>query len=59
LICAINDETRQYVKKINTFVNDNEDSKEEFLIGFRTKNKEFMLRWIIVLNYCLDNYQNN
>ena len=59
LICAINDETREYVKKINTFVNDNENDKEEFLIGFRTKNKEFMLRWIIMLNYCIDNYQNN
>ena len=59
LICAINDETREYVKKINTFVNDNENDKEEFLIGFRTKNKEFMLRWIILLNYFIDNYQNN
>ena len=59
LICAINDETRQYVKKINTFVNNNENNKEEFLIGFRSKNKEMILRWIIVLNYCLDNYQNN
>lgn len=59
LICAINDETRQYVKKINTFVNNNENNKEEFLIGFRSKNKEMILRWIMVLNYCLDNYQNN
>ena len=59
LICAINDETRQYVKKINTFVNNNENNKEEFLIGFRSKNKEMILRWIVVLNYCLDNYQNN
>ena len=58
LICIINDETRQYVDKINTFVNSNENNKDEFLIGFRSKNKELILKWIIILNYLIENYQH-
>jgi len=57
LICIINNETRKYVDKINTFVNNNENNKEEFLIGFRSKNKELILKWIIILNYFKDNYE--
>ena len=59
LICIINDETRQYINKINTFVNNNENNKEEFLIGFRSKNKQLILKWIIILNYFKDNYEQN
>lgn len=55
LICLINDETRAYVNKINTFVNSNENNKDEFLIGFRSKNKELILKWIIILNYLIEN----
>ena len=58
LICIINDETREYVNKINTFVNNNENNKEEFLIGFRSKNRELILKWIIILNYFKDNYDS-
>ena len=59
LICIINNETQKYVDKINTFVNSNENNKEEFLIGFRSKNKELILKWIIILNYFKDNYEQN
>ena len=55
LICLINDETKEYVNKINTFVNSNENNKDEFLIGFRSKNKELILKWIIILNYLIEN----
>ena len=55
LICLINGETRAYVNKINTFVNSNENNKDEFLIGFRSKNKELILKWIIILNYLIEN----
>ena len=58
LICIINDEAREYVNKINTFVNNNENNKEEFLIGFRSKNRELILKWIIILNYFKDNYDS-
>ena len=59
LICIINDKTRQYLNKINTFVNSNEKNNEEFLIGFRSKNKELIIKWIIILNYFIQNYDNN
>ena len=58
LICIINDETRKYVDKINTFVNSNENNQDEFLIGFRSKNKELILKWIIILNYLIENYHH-
>ena len=59
LICIINDKTRHYLNKINTFVNSNEKNNEEFLIGFRSKNKELIIKWIIILNYFIQNYDNN
>ena len=58
LICIINDKIRKYINKINTFVNSNENNKDEFLIGFRSKNKELILKWIIILNYLIEKYDH-
>ena len=57
LICIINDETRQYIDKINTFINIGDNNSEEFLLGFRSKNKDLIIKWIIVLNYFIENYE--
>ena len=58
LICAINDETREYINKINTFENTNDFNKDEFLIGFRSKNIELIIQWILILNYLIENNEN-
>ena len=58
LICVINDETREYINKINTFENTNDFNKDEFLIGFRSKNIELIIQWILILNYLIENNEN-
>jgi hypothetical protein len=57
LICAINDETKQFLDKINTFINIEENNSEEFLLGFRSKNKDLIIKWIVILNYFVENYE--
>ena len=57
LICSINDSTRKYIDKINTFINIGENNDEEFLLGFRAKNKDLIIKWIVILNYFIDNYE--
>ena len=57
LICMINDETKKYVDKINSFINAGENNKEEFLLGFRSKNKDLIIKWIVILNYFVENYE--
>ena len=57
LICMINDETKKYVDKINTFINAGENNNEEFLLGFRSKNKDLIIKWIVILNYFVENYE--
>ena len=57
LICSINDDTRKYIDKINTFINTGENNDEEFLLGFRAKNKDLIIKWIVILNYFIDNYE--
>ena len=57
LICAINDDTKQFVNKINTFIGPAENSTEEFLLGFRSKNKDLIVKWIVILNYLIENYK--
>ena len=58
LICAINDDTRDFIDKINTFENIDRNNKDEFLIGFRSKNKELIMQWILILNYLIENNEN-
>ena len=57
LICFINEDTKQYVEKINTFISPGENSSEEFLLGFRSKNKDLIIKWIVILNYLIENYK--
>jgi len=54
LICIINDDTKKYIDKINTFINIGETNSEEFLLGFRSKNKDLIIKWIVVLNYFIE-----
>ena len=56
LICSINDDTKKYIDKINTFINIGENNSEEFLLGFRSKNKDLIIKWITILNYFIENY---
>ena len=44
----------QYVEKINTFISPGENSSEEFLLGFRSKNKDLIIKWIVILNYLIE-----
>jgi len=57
LICAINDDTKKFIDKINTFINIGENNSEEFLLGFRSKNKDLIIKWIVILNYFIENYE--
>ena len=57
LICIINEDTKQFVDKINTFIGPGENSTEEFLLGFRSKNKDLIVKWIVILNYLIKNYK--
>mgnify|MGYP002626027561 CR=1 FL=1 len=57
LICVINDNTKQFIDKINTFISEGENSTEEFLLGFRSKNKDLVVKWIVILNYLIGNYE--
>lgn len=59
LICMINEETKKYVDKINTFINAGENNDEEFLLGFRSKDKDLIIKWIVILNYFVENYEYN
>ena len=57
IICEVNDETRNLINKVNSFVT-NEANICELLLGFRTKEYENMMKWVIVLRYFISN-QNN
>ena len=59
LICNINDDTKMFIDKINTFINIGENNTEEFLLGFRSKNKDLIIKWIVILNYLVENNQIN
>jgi hypothetical protein len=59
LICNINDDTKMFIDKINTFINIGENNAEEFLLGFRSKNKDLIIKWIIILNYLVENNHIN
>ena len=56
LICSINNDTKKYIDKINTFINTEENNSDQFLLGFRSKNKDMIIKWIIVLNFFIKNY---
>ena len=59
LICNINDDTKMLIDKINTFINIGENNTEEFLLGFRSKNKDLIIKWIVILNFLVENNQIN
>ena len=50
IICEVNDETKKYIEKVNSFVT-MEDNVTELLLGFRTKEYEDMIKWVVVLTY--------
>ena len=57
LICNINNDTKKYIDKINTFTNIGENNSDQFLLGFCSKNKDIIKNWIITLNYFIENYE--
>ena len=54
LICVVNDETKDIIKKVNSFVT-TEGNTCELLLGFRTKQYENMMKWVIILRYFISN----
>jgi hypothetical protein len=54
LICIVNDETKDIIKKVNSFVT-KEGNICELLLGFRTKKYENMMKWVIILRYFISN----
>jgi len=50
IICVVNDETKDIIKKVNSFVT-TEGNICELLLGFRTKQYENMMKWVIILRY--------
>ena len=57
LICAINEDTKNYLDKINTYISVEDNNSEVFLLGFRSKNKDLIIKWIVILNYLIQNYK--
>ena len=57
IICEINDETRNIINKVNSFVT-NEGNICELLLGFRTKKYENMMKWVIILRYFTSNQKD-
>ena len=57
LICVINEDTKNYLDKINTYISVEDNNSEVFLLGFRSKNKDLIIKWIVILNYLLQNYE--
>jgi len=54
IICEINDETRNLINKVNSFVTE-EANTCELLLGFRTNEYENMMKWVIVLRHFITN----
>ena len=54
IICEVNDETRSLINKVNSFVTE-EANNCELLLGFRTKEYENMMKWVVVLRYFTTN----
>ena len=54
IICEVNDETRSLINKVNSFVTE-EANGCELLLGFRTKEYENMMKWVVVLRYFISN----
>ena len=54
IICEVNDETRSLINKVNSFVTE-ENNTCELLLGFRTKEYENMMKWVVVLRYFTTN----
>ena len=54
IICEVNDETRTLINKVNSFVTE-EANGCELLLGFRTKEYENMMKWVVVLRYFISN----
>ena len=50
IICEVNDDTRSLINKVNSFVTE-EGNCCELLLGFRTKEYENMMKWVVVLRY--------
>ena len=57
LICAINEDTKNYLDKINTYISVEDNNSEVFLLGFRSNNKDLIIKWIVILNYLIQNYK--
>ena len=53
IICEVNDETRNLINKVNSFVTEEANSCE-LLLGFRTKEYESMMKWVVVLRYFIN-----
>ena len=58
IICEVNDETRSLINKVNSFVT-NEANTCELLLGFRTKEYENMMKWVVVLRYFISNQKED
>ena len=58
IICEVNDETRNLINKVNSFVT-NEANTCELLLGFRTKEYENMMKWVVVLRYFISNQNDD
>ena len=58
IICEVNDETRSLINKVNSFVT-NEANTCELLLGFRTKEYDIMMKWVVVLRYFISNQKND
>ena len=53
IILEVNKETKNLVDKVNSFVTP-EGNSLELLLGFRTKEFEDMIKWVVILTYFTD-----
>ena len=51
IVCEINDETKDLITKVNSFVTNEEGKYTNLLLSFRNKESQYINRWVAALRY--------
>ena len=51
IICEINEETKDLITKVNSFVTNQEGRYTNLLLSFRDKDNQYINKWVAALKY--------
>ena len=54
IVCEINDETKDFITKVNSFVTNEEGKYTNLLLSFRNKSSQYINRWVAALRYFIN-----